>query len=53
MVILFAICGYGIAGALGSITAKNWSNQILSTITDSDIVRHIRINIAATAVSKF
>ena len=51
MVILFAIAAYGVAGALGAITSKDWSDQILTSITDSDIVKQIRIDIAATSVS--
>ena len=49
--ILFSTCGYGVAGVLGVITAKDWTNDIVKVINNREIVKDIRTDIAATAVS--
>ena len=45
------MCGYGVAGVLGAITAKDWNNDIMKYITNREIVKDIQIDTAATAVS--
>ena len=59
MLIVLAICGFGVAGILSAIAAKNWSDDVLDRVpsalpfTDiltSDVV-DIRNGIAAAAVS--
>ena len=50
MLISLAVCGYGAAGALGALTAKDWSEDIVKSI-DDDIIKEIRTEITATSVS--
>ena len=62
MLILIAICGFGVAGVLGSITARDWTEDFLDPLeqiipnadarnaVSSDLV-DIRNDLAATAVS--
>ena len=56
--ILFAACGFGVAGVLGAITAKDWSEDIVdNNIIPSSLnsftgdFRDLRVDIAATSVS--
>ena len=63
MLILLAICGFGIAGVLGAITAHDWTEDFVDrfnldeSVSDSDIrdvssdLVNIRNSLAATSVS--
>lgn len=64
MLILFAACGFGVAGVLGAITAKDWSEDVLDHFPGAPLkipydilsavggdIEDIRIDIAATSVS--
>ena len=64
MLILLAICGFGIAGVLGAITAHDWTQDFVDrfnleeSISDSDTrdvfssdLVNIRNALAATSVS--
>ena len=59
MVIFLATAGFGVAGILASIAAKNWSDDVLDRIpsvlpfadTATNEVMDIRNSMAATAVS--
>ena len=57
LLILLAICGFGVAGVLGAITALDWTNDFP---IDQDTLRHyplisdaidLRDALAATSVS--
>ena len=62
LLILLAICGFGVAGVLGAITARDWTEDFLDPLEQiipdqntrnaisSDLV-DIRNDLAATAVS--
>lgn len=47
---MLAACGFAAAGALGALTAKDWTDAILSAVS-GDLVRDIRFDIVATSVS--
>ena len=56
MLILLAACGFGVAGVLGAITAKDWSEDIVDNIPSffdsvTGDIRDLRVDIAATSVS--
>ena len=56
LLILLAACGFGVAGVLGAITAKDWSKDIIDNIPSAldpytGDIRDIRNDTAATAVS--
>ena len=64
MLVLLAICGFGVAGVLGAITARDWMEDFLDPLEQlipdadsrnaisSDLV-DIRNDLAATAVSNY
>ena len=60
MVVFLAAAGFGVAGVLASIAAKNWSDNVLDRIPSalpfSDVatneITDIRNGMAATAVSQ-
>ena len=60
LLILLATCGFGVAGVLGAITAKDWSEDYVDRGNDlfpsqlnpfEGDLRDIRNGVAATAVS--
>ena len=60
LLILLAICGFGVAGVLGAITARDWTDDFYLELIDQDTRRHnplasdlidLRNALAATSVS--
>jgi hypothetical protein len=52
--VVLAACGFGVAGVLGAITAKDWTDDYIDPLPSDFVpgdIRDIRTDIAATAVS--